>query len=173
MPSRLAPSAPMAVMASTSETSGSVISSRCSCSLDERLTASVCTVRQSGSSFISSSIECCMEAASSPGSPAMRSIFMQSKPSRLAILKQSTISDEVWSLPTLLRVASHMVCGFIEILVTPISRMTRSFSSVIVSGRPASTVNSVPLFMPYSRTAWDISRSSSPAVSTVGVPPPR
>ena len=36
---------------------------------------------------------------------------MQSKPSRLAILKQSTISDEVWSLPTLLRVASHMVCS--------------------------------------------------------------
>ena len=52
-----APSAPIAVMRSTTSALGSTISLRCSCSLDERLIARVCTVRQSGPSFSISSME--------------------------------------------------------------------------------------------------------------------
>ena len=54
------------------------------------------------------------------------------------------ISVAVCALPMRRSVSSDIVCGLIEMRSTPCSRRTASFSRVIVSGLPASTVHSVP-----------------------------
>ena len=66
-----------------------------------------------------------------------------------------------------------MVCGLMEILVTPCFLSTANFSSVMLSGRPASTVNSFTWSNGNVSFSLVISASSCEALSDVGVPPPK
>ena len=68
--------------------------------------------------------------------------------------------------------SSRRVWGFTEIRSVPARRSTASRSSVMVSGRPASTVNSPQADRSKARRRPDRARSSCSAVRVVGVPPP-
>ena len=65
-----------------------------------------------------------------------------------------------------------MVWGLTLRRVTPLSRRTRSFSAVMVSGRPASTVYSTAPPMSKRSFSRPSSRAICSAVRVVGVPPP-
>ena len=65
-----------------------------------------------------------------------------------------------------------MVWGFTEIRVTPNSFSTRSLSAVMLSARPASTVNSFTCEKSKVFRSRERSRSSWSGSSVVGVPPP-
>ena len=65
-----------------------------------------------------------------------------------------------------------IVCGLIEIRVTGYFRITFSFSFVILSGRPASTVNSCTVSIEKLCSIHESRRSNCPADNVVGVPPP-
>ena len=81
-------------------------------------------------------------------------------------------SSAVCFLPMAASTPSSMVCGFMLILPTPHFLSTASFSAVMVSGLPASTVTSrMPDISKLSFTVLK-TLSSCCAVSTVGVPPP-
>ena len=82
------------------------------------------------------------------------------------------MSAAVCLLPTAARTVSFAVWGFIDILVTPASLRTSSFSSVMVSGLPASTLYSPSVGAPKHSAIAPVSILSSSALSTVGVPPP-
>ena len=95
---------------------------------------------------------------------------MLSNPSSLASANASRVCSTVCARPIRFRVSSFMVCGLTEIRLTPASFKTRSFSRVMLSGRPASTVNSrSPAGVGFSIS---MSTFSSSAESAVGVPPP-
>ena len=69
--------------------------------------------------------------------------------------------------------ASDMDWGFTEIRPHPRRASTASFSAVMVSGRPASTVYSVQADRSMRSASSPMSRSSCPADRVVGVPPPK
>ena len=75
-------------------------------------------------------------------------------------------------LPTFCRVSSFIVCGFILILLTPCFLRTSKISLFIVSGLPASTVNSFILLKSNSLNNPFIKVSISSGDKVVGVPPP-
>ena len=83
------------------------------------------------------------------------------------------MSAALWARPMAARTRSSMDWGFTDTRVQPRSRRTESFSAVMVSGRPASTVYSVQP----DRSMWSasspMSRSSWGAERVVGVPPPK
>ena len=137
-----------------------------------RLIASACTVRLSGWSFSIFSRVSCISAASSPGSPAIRSILILSNPSSRARWKICSTSSTVCFLPTRSSVFCCIVCGLTEMRVTGYLRITSSFSRVILSGLPASTVNSSTCSKSKFSRIVPSSRSSWSASSVVGVPPP-
>ena len=110
---------------------------------------SVCTVIFSGASSISLSMVFSKLSTVSVGRPAIISVFIESKPTFLARSKLSKNCAVVCFLPIASRTLSFKVCGFIDTLPQPFALSTFSFSSVMVSGLPASTV--------YSRTV-DISK---------------
>ena len=82
------------------------------------------------------------------------------------------MSAAVWVRPMAARVPSSMVWGLMLTRFAPRARMTASFSGVMVSGRPASTVYSARLPAGKQSPTRAISVSSWSASSTVGVPPP-
>ena len=65
-----------------------------------------------------------------------------------------------------------MLCGLMEILVTPCVFMLRSLPSVMLSGRPASTVNSFDCSIGRYFSVIAIKRSNCSSDNDVGVPPP-
>ena len=77
-----------------------------------------------------------------------------------------------WLRPMAASTGSDMVWGFTEIRLPPPARMARSFSRVMVSGRPASTVNSVPGARAKASFTLSSRAASWPASRVVGVPPP-
>ena len=84
----------------------------------------------------------------------------------------STICPAVWERPMARRTRSSMVWGLMEMRRMPWALRTSSFSPVMVSGRPASTVNSVhPSMGRDLSTAVKILWSWA-ALRVVGVPPP-
>ena len=134
--------------------------------------AKECTVRLSGDSFLISAAVYLTSSCVSPGSPRIISILMLSNPSSLARANASfTCSGECF-LPMMRKVSSLIVCGLIDILVIPCFFNTRSFSTVILSARPASTVNSCTRPKSKYRYTAASSRSSSSGSKVVGVPPP-
>ena len=141
-------------------------------SFEARLIASEWTVRLSGFSFLISSMVWRTSPAFSPGSPKIISILMLENPALLAMAKASFTCSTVCLLPIKSRVSCFMVWGFTEILVTPLRFKTSIFSGVMLSARPASTVNSfkwdrskLPFIFSRSLCIWKGSR-------VVGVPPP-
>ena len=70
------------------------------------------------------------------------------------------------------KTASLMDWGFTDTRSTPWARRAQSFSAVIVSGRPASTVNSEHRERSTYRSSCSSRSESWAAVSVVGVPPP-
>jgi len=70
------------------------------------------------------------------------------------------------------RTLSSIVWGLMETRVVLCARSTRSFSSSIVSGRPASIVSSARLPKSKFCSNFESRRSIWSAVSVVGVPPP-
>ena len=62
--------------------------------------------------------------------------------------------------------------GLMDTRVTPLRRSAASFSAVMVSGRPASTVYSTVWLMSNLSFNRPSSRSICSAVRVVGVPPP-
>lgn len=82
------------------------------------------------------------------------------------------MSCAVWRRPMASSTLSDIVWGFTLTRPTPCARRTRSFSAVIVSGRPASTVYSRRAERSNSRSSAAQSLSSCAAESVVGVPPP-
>ena len=79
----------------------------------------------------------------------------------------------VCRLPMVSSVRSTMDWGLIDILVMPSSLSIRSLSSVMLSGLPASTVNSLTPLMSKLSLTQRISSRSCPAETDVGVPPPK
>ena len=77
-----------------------------------------------------------------------------------------------WLRPMAARTWSDMVWGFTEIRLAPPSRRAESFSRVMVSGRPASTVNSVPGAREKAVCSRSSRAASWGASRVVGVPPP-
>ena len=73
----------------------------------------------------------------------IRSILMSSKPISLASLKLSTVCATVCLRPMIFKVSSFIVCGLMEIRVISHFFNVSNFSRVILSGLPASTVNSL------------------------------
>ena len=108
----------------------------------------------------------------SPGSPAIRSMLNASCGNLFTIATASRTSAAVWRRPIVSSTSSDIVCGFTLTRFTPCETSTASFSSVTVSGRPASTVNSRQAERSKHAFVSASSRSSSGAVSVVGVPPP-
>ena len=97
---------------------------------------------------------------------------MTKSPAPAAIAKAFRISSALCDRPISSRVLSFIVWGFMLILPTPFFARDMSLSSVTVSGRPASTVNSLAgERSKLSRTSFRSSSSCS-AESVVGVPPP-
>ena len=70
------------------------------------------------------------------------------------------------------RVSVPIVWGLTETRVTPCARRTASFSGSMVSGRPASMVDSAREVKSKLRSSLVSRRSICSAVSVVGVPPP-
>ena len=136
------------------------------------LSASVCTVILLGFKSSTCRIESAKPAASSAGSPAIRSILISSNPALTACSYASTVCRAVCLRPTASSTLSDMVCGLMEMRVAPPSLMTRSFWGSSVSGLPPSTVNS----RQRDRSKFRLTASSSRAIcaleSVVGVPPP-
>ena len=141
-------------------------------SLAARFTASEWMVTLSGASSFTSSIVCLTSSSVSSGSPMMRSMFMLSKPSSRASLKLCIVSSTVWCLPIISSVCCFMVCGLTDIRLMPFFFSARSFSLVMESGLPASTVNSRQSFKSKLHLIFLISLSSCAGLSVVGVPPP-
>jgi len=106
------------------------------------------------------------------GSPVIKSIFICLKPISSASLYASKVCVAVCRLPIASRTSSFKVCGFMLILSQPPSRIASSFSRVIVSGLPASIVNSRHFFISKEAFIAVISFVSCSAEKVVGVPPP-
>ena len=141
-------------------------------SLVARFNAREWTVRESGFSASTFSNVCATFSLSSPGRPTIRSMLMLSNPRERAMRNFSSISSTVWWRPIRSSVSWFMVCGLIEIRVTGNLRMAFKTSSLIVSGRPASTVNSCTCSIGKSSVTFVSRRSICAAFSVVGVPPP-
>ena len=73
----------------------------------------------------------------------MRSMLRQGSPASRVMATARSTSATVCRRPMAARTASCMVWGFTDTRSTPQRTITASFSSVTVSGRPASTVRSV------------------------------
>ena len=112
-------------------------------SLVARFSAREWIVKLSGCRFSTFCSVCATSSFPSPGRPMIRSILILSNPSSLAIWKILTVSSTVCFLPITSSVFWFIVCGLTEILVTGNSFITCSFSLVMLSGRPASTVYSL------------------------------
>ena len=102
----------------------------------------------------------------------MRSMFTAKPPTARTFSSASTMSAELCRRPIVSSTESDIVCGLTLTRSTPWARRTRSLSSVIVSGRPASTVYSRSAPRSNSRSSAVHSLSSWAAFSVVGVPPP-
>ena len=131
-----------------------------------------CTVIPSGLSFFASSIEYLTIFSSSCGSPRIKSIFILLKPHCLASLNASLTCSTVCRLPIISKVFWFIVWGLIEILETLCFFNVLSFSSVILSGRPASTVNSLTVLKSKFSLRLVINLSIWSGSNVVGVPPP-
>ena len=142
-------------------------------SLAARLIAREWTVSESGFKASISSKVCFTSSRSSPGSPMIRSMLMLSNPSALAIWNFSFTFSTVWRRPIRSKVFWFMVWGLMEIRLMPWEAKTFNFSSVMLSGRPASTVNSRTFFVSNSCSNLHKIASMSSAGSEVGVPPPK
>ena len=129
-------------------------------------------VRASGDSAVIASMVLCTSSFVSPGSPRMISILILSNTACLASIKASFTCATVCCLPISLRVSCFIVWGLTEILVTPCFNSTLSFSSVMLSARPASTVNSCTVSNTNVSFSFVSSLSSSAADNELGVPPP-
>lgn len=114
-----------------------------SVSVELRFILRVCTVIHSASSARIPSTEFLKLSYVSVGKPAIRSVFIFVKPHFLARAKASKNCCTVCFLPISRRTSSFNVCGFMLILSTLFSFKAFNFSAVIVSGLPASTVNSL------------------------------
>ena len=136
------------------------------------MTASECTVRLSGSRALTSSSVCLTSSAHSPGRPTIKSILILSNPHSLARAKACRVSSTVCFRPMRSSVFWFMVWGFTEILVTGCLLIAISFSLVILSGLPASTVYSFTCSTGKHASIWPSSRSSCSGSRVVGVPPP-
>ena len=108
----------------------------------------------------------------SSGKPAIRSILILSKPIFLAISKHFRTISGVCFLPTLFKVCSFIVCGLMLILFTPPCFASYNLSFVIVSGLPASRVNS--FIFEKSKFSFNLSNIAFKWCGSrvVGVPPP-
>ena len=137
-----------------------------------RLSARACTVISSGRSFSTISMVCETSSIPSPGSPTIRSMLILSKPRERAVSNARTVSSTVCLRPIRSRVFWFMVCGLTLIRVTGCARSTSSFSFVMLSGRPASTVNSIACDRSKSSSTAHRRRSICRGVRVVGVPPP-
>ena len=84
----------------------------------------------------------------------------------------SPMSAAVWQRPMARSTFSSKVWGFTDTRVTPWAFKTASFSAVMVSGRPASTVSSSQAERSKAASKAASTRSICSAVSVVGVPPP-
>ena len=82
------------------------------------------------------------------------------------------MSAALWARPMAARTRSSMDWGFTDTRVQPRSRRTESFSAVMVSGRPASTVYSAQALRSKAPSSAPMSRSSRAGLRVVGVPPP-
>ena len=83
------------------------------------------------------------------------------------------MSSARWARPIRSSTASCMVWGFTDTREHPRRASTASFSAVMVSGRPASTVYSVQPDRSMCSASSPMSRSSWGAERVVGVPPPK
>ena len=90
----------------------------------------------------------------------MRSMFTAKPPHSRTSARASTMSCAVCLRPMASSTESVMVWGFTLILSTPCRRSVLSFSIVIVSGRPASTVYSRRPERSNSDSSFEHSRSS-------------
>ena len=99
-------------------------------------------------------------------------MFTWGKPHRATKSMAAPMSAAVWHRPMARRTFSSKVWGFTETRVTPWRFSTDSFSAVMVSGRPASTVISVQAEQSKAVSKAVRTRSICSAVSVVGVPPP-
>ena len=142
-------------------------------SLAARLMAREWTVTLSGASSFISSMVARTSFISSSGRPMIRSMLMLSKPNFLARRYFSFTISTVWRRPMRSRVDCFMVWGLMEILEIPWARRVFSLSSVMLSGRPASTVNSFTEERSNRSSIRVRMASSSSAFKAVGVPPPK
>ena len=99
-------------------------------------------------------------------------MFTWGKPHRATSSVARSMSAAVWHRPMARSTFSSKVWGFTETRVTPWLRSTASFSAVMVSGRPASTVISSQAVRSKEVSKAVRTRSICSAVRVVGVPPP-
>ena len=130
------------------------------------------TVKLSGPSFLISSSVFSTSSLVSCGSPTMMSILILSKPSSLASKKASFTCKTVCLRPISSNVSSFIVCGLILIRVTGWRFIVLSFSRVMLSGRPASTVHSWRKDKLKEFSIFERRRSNWSGSNVVGVPPP-
>ncbi len=124
-------------------------------------------------SFSIESSEDLKPSAVSVGRPAIRSVLMLSNPHSRASSKAEKNSSAVCLRPIACKTESEVVCGFMLIRSTLFSFKAKRRSLSIVSGRPASTVNSRQVsILKLSFTVLS-TLSSCSALSVVGVPPPK
>jgi len=135
--------------------------------------ARVCTVIELAPRKTAVSTLFLKEEKVSPGSPAIRSIFILSKPHFFASSNASTVWCDVWRLPIVFKTSSLNVCGFIDILPTLAFFNAISLSCVTVSGLPASTVYSRKADKSKLSLITSKSFLSCEAERVVGVPPPK
>ena len=147
--------------------------SHSSFSLAARFKAREWTVRLSGDRARISSRVWDSSSIPSPGRPMMRSMLMLSNPISRARRNFSFTISTVWRRPMRSRVFWFMVWGLMEMRVTPWRFNTSSFSRVMLSGLPASTVNSRTPDRSKRRSTSQITRSRCSAERAVGVPPPK
>ena len=152
--------------------SGTAPSSNSLRSLDARLTTSEWIVTLSGSSAFICARVSAKSSGVSPGSPMIRSMLILSKPHSLASANTCFVCATVCCLPMLCSVLSCIVCGFTEILSTPKRLSAISFSLVMLSGLPASTVISYASCTGKFSYRQISNSSSCSADNVVGVPPP-
>ena len=134
--------------------------------------AKECTVTLEAPSWMTPSKVRWKLVRSSPGRPTIKSALMLEKPRRWARWKASTTSWAVWRRPMLRSTWSDRDWGLMLMRLMSASRKARSFSWVMVSGRPASTVYSLISVKSKRRSSLVQSSSSCPALRVVGVPPP-
>ena len=91
---------------------------------------------------MSVSMVCAKVSGVSPVKPAMTSMLISRKPACRASSKARSTSAAACFLPIAASTLSSMDCGLMLTRPTPAFFSTRSFSGVMVSGRPASTVYS-------------------------------